>query len=97
EKLKQIMEDWQKLMLEVPNVPSPDTPEGPDESGNVVIRSWGEKKNFDFQPKDHVEIGNNLKIIDNETAAEVAGSRFTYLKGDLVLLQFALINFLFEI
>ena len=94
EKLKAITEEWQVLMLQVPNVPSPDTPEGPDESGNVVIRNWGEKRSFDFAPKDHYELGKNLDILDNETAAEVSGARFTYIKGDLVLLQFSLINFL---
>lgn len=97
EKLKEIMEEWQKMMLQIPNVPSPDTPEGPDETGNVVIRSFGEKRNFDFTPKEHYEIGKKLDILDNETAAEVSGTRFTYIKGDLVLLQFALINFLLEI
>ncbi len=96
EKLKGVIEEWQKLMVQVPNVPSPDTPEGPDESGNVVIRSWGEKKTFSFTPKDHYEIGKKLDVLDNETAAEVSGARFTYIKGDLVLLQFALIHFLFE-
>ncbi len=97
EKLKKIMEEWQALMLQIPNVASPDTPEGPDESGNVVIRSWGEKPVFNFTPKEHYEIGKALDVLDNETASEVSGTRFTYIKGDLVLLQFALINYLFEI
>ncbi len=97
EKLKEIMEEWQKLMISIPNIPSVDTPEGPDESGNVVVRSWGEKPTFNFTPKEHYEIGEKLGIIDNMTAAEVSGSRFTYLKGDMVLLQFALINLLLEI
>ncbi|PIR69131.1 serine--tRNA ligase [Candidatus Nomurabacteria bacterium CG10_big_fil_rev_8_21_14_0_10_03_31_7] len=97
EKLKVTMEEWQKMMLLIPNVTSPDVPEGPDESGNVVIRNWGEKTMFEFTPKEHYEIGEKLKIIDNQTAAEVSGARFTYLKGDLVLMQFALINFLLEI
>lgn len=94
EKLKTIMEEWQTMMLQIPNVSSPDTPEGPDESGNVVIRNWGEKRNFDFEPKDHYEVGKNLDVLDNETAADVSGARFTYIKGDLALLQFALLNFL---
>lgn len=93
ESLKKTIEDWQRLMLEVPNIPSPDTPEGPDESGNKIIRSWGEKRNFSFKPRDHADIGKELNIIDNETATVVTGSRFTYLKGDLVLLQFAILNF----
>jgi seryl-tRNA synthetase len=97
EKLKTTIEEWQKVMLEIPNIPSVDTPEGPDESGNVVIRSWGEKPKFDFTPKEHYEIGENLGILDNVTAAEVSGARFTYFKGDLVLMQYALVNFLFDL
>ena len=96
EKFKTTMEEWQKLMLQIPNITSPDVPEGPDESGNVVIRSWGEKPVFNFTPKEHYEIGEKLGIIDNQTAAEVSGARFTYLKGDLVLMQFALLSFLLE-
>jgi seryl-tRNA synthetase len=95
EKLKLTIGEWQRLMLQIPNVASPDTPEGPDESGNMVIRAWGEKRKFDFAPKEHYEIGKKLDILDNETAAEVSGTRFTYIKGDLVLMQFAMINFLF--
>ncbi|HAS80546.1 MAG: Serine-tRNA ligase [Candidatus Nomurabacteria bacterium GW2011_GWE1_32_28] len=97
EKLKATMDEWQKIMLQIPNVTSPDVPKGPDESGNVVIRNWGEKPVFEFTPKEHYEIGEKLGIIDNQTAAEVSGARFTYLKGDLVLMQFALINFILEI
>lgn len=97
EKFKTTLEEWQKIMLKIPNIPSVDTPVGDDESANQVIRSWGEKPNFSFQPKEHFEIGKNLGIIDTETAAEVSGSRFSYLKGDLVLMQFALIQMCLEI
>ncbi|MBP6931248.1 MAG: serine--tRNA ligase [Candidatus Pacebacteria bacterium] len=92
EELKDVMSKWQSLMLKIPNIPSVDTPEGPDESGNQVIRSWGEIPQFPFTPKEHFELGKDLGIIDTETAGEVASSRFAYLKGDLVLLQFALIQ-----
>ena len=85
------------LMIKVPNIYSADTPVAPDEGGNKVIRSWGEPTKFDFAPKEHDEIGKALGIIDIETAAEVAGSRFTYLKGPLVLMQFALIQFVLKI
>jgi seryl-tRNA synthetase len=78
------------MLALVPNMPSDDTPVGPDESGNVVIRTVGEPTKFDFTPKDHVELGEALGLIDNETGSEVAGARFTYLKGDLALLQNAL-------
>lgn len=77
----------QALVELVPNMPSDDTPIGPDESGNVVIRKVGEPTKFDFEPKDHVVLGEALGLIDNETGSEVAGARFTYIKGDLALLQ----------
>ncbi len=85
------------LLLKVPNIPSDDTPIGPDESGNVVIRKVGEPTKFDFQPKDHVALGEALGVIDSETAGRVTGSRFTYLKGDLALVQMALVNYAFSI
>ncbi len=97
DKLKEIVEEWQKIMLKIPNIPSVDTPEGDDESGNQIVKSWGEKPTFSFQPKEHYEIGKALGIIDTETAGEVSGSRYAYLKGDLVLLQFALLQFGLEI
>lgn len=85
------------LMLKVPNVPSADTPVGKDENENVPIRKWGEIPTFDFQPKDHHEIGTALGILDTETAGNVSGSRFAYLKGDLAMMQFALIQHCFKI
>jgi seryl-tRNA synthetase len=97
EELKNIVVNWQAIMLKIPNIPSVDTPDGPDESGNQVIRQWGEKPEFSFAPKEHFELGKALGIIDTETAGEVASSRFSYLKGDLVLLQFALIQMCLEI
>ena len=61
------------------------------------MRTWGEKPNFNFTPKEHYDIGSELGLIDTETAGEVSGSRYAYLKGDLVLMQFALINMCYEI
>lgn len=95
--LREVMDAWQKIMLKIPNIPSVDTPEGEDDGGNLVIREWGEKPVFSFTPKEHFEIGKALGIIDTETATEVASSRFAYLKGDLVLMQFALIQMCLEI
>lgn len=88
--------EWTKLMLAVPNIPSPDTPEGPDESGNVVVREWGEKPQFAFTPKPHWELGEALGIINSEKAGQVSGARFTYLMGDLALMQFALVQFVMK-
>ncbi len=90
EEFKPLDLEWTKLMLSVPNIPSPDTPEGPDESANVVLRSWGEKPSFSFTPKQHFELGEALGIINTKKAAEVSGARFNYLLGDLALLQNAL-------
>lgn len=81
------------LMLKIPNIPSIDTPVGLDESANKVIRQWGEKPTFTFKPKEHQELGQALDIIDTETAATITGPRFAYIKGDLALVQFALIQF----
>ncbi len=89
----EIDKEFISLMIKVPNIYSADTPVGKDESENKVIRKWGEIPQFDFTPKEHDKIGEALGIIDTETAAEVAGSRFTYLKGPLALMQFALIQF----
>ena len=96
EELANVTKQFMSVMALLPNVPSPDTPIGPDESGNKIIREWGEKPIFDFEPKEHFDLGRELGIIDNETATEVSGPRFTYLKGDLVLLQFAISQFLLE-
>ncbi len=85
------------LMAKVPNIPSLDTPVGKDESGNKVVRKWGETPIFDFEPKEHDELGKNLGILDIETAGEVSGSRFAYIKGDLALLQFALLQYCFSV
>ncbi|MDO8565437.1 MAG: serine--tRNA ligase, partial [bacterium] len=85
------------LMIRVPNIYSADTPVGKDESGNKVIRQWGDIPKFDFTPKEHDEIGRNLDIIDTDTAAEVGGPRLAYIKGGLALMQFALIQFVFNL
>ena len=97
ENLKKITEEWQKAMLRIPNIPTVDTPEGEDEGGNQVLRAWGEKPEFPFSPKEHDELGKTLGLIDTETAAEVAASRYAYLKGDLVIMQFALIQMCLDI
>lgn len=93
ERYKEVDKQYVSMMLSLPNVPSPDTPEGKDETENKVIRSWGEKPQFDFEPKEHFVLGEELGIIDKETAADVSGSRFGYLMGDLAMMQFALIQF----
>lgn len=92
EKHAQIEKELVSILIKIPNIPSADTPIGPDESGNVVAREWGTKPQFNFEPKAHWDLGRELGLIDSEKAAEVSGARFTYLKGDLALMQFALIQ-----
>jgi seryl-tRNA synthetase len=72
-------------------------PPGKDETENLVIRKWGEPKKFDFEIKDHVELGKNLDLIDIERAAKISGSRFYYLKNEAVILEFALVMFAIDI
>lgn len=91
--LSKIEEEFITAIYKIPNIISLDTPIGKDETENKVIRKWGEPKKFDFTPKDHLEIGKNLGIIDTELAGKVTGTRFTYLFGDMVLLQNALYQF----
>ncbi len=86
-----------KLMVELPNIPSPDTPVGQDESGNKVLRQWGDIPQFSFAPKEHWELGKELSLIDTEKAADISGSRFAYIKGDLVLMQFGLLSLAYSI
>lgn len=81
------------LLKKIPNIPTEDTPVGHTEEENVVVREWGKIPEFSFKPRDHAEIAALHGWIDKERAANVAGSRFAYLMGDLVMLQFALIQF----
>ncbi|MEM2634601.1 MAG: serine--tRNA ligase [Nitrososphaerales archaeon] len=92
-KIQEIEKEFNNLMLQLPNLIHDSVPEGKDENDNVVIRSWGEPTQFDFEPKDHIDLGLKLGLIDLDRAAKVAGARFYYLKGDLVLLNYALIHF----
>ena len=80
------------ILLDIPNIPLDDVPDGGEED-SVVLREVGERPTFDFEPKDHLDLGLALDVIDMERAARASGSRFAYLKGDLVMLQFALVRF----
>lgn len=95
ERHQELEKELLKLLTKIPNIPSPDTPIGPDESGNKVLRTWGEKTQFSFEPKAHWDIGPALGVINTEKAGDISGARFSYLMGDLVKLQFALIQHTF--
>ncbi len=89
---KQAEEEFDRLLLLAPNIPAPEVPEGKDESENVEIRRWGEPRQFDFEPKDHVALGLDLGIVDFERAAKLAGSRTYFLKGAGALLELAVLR-----
>lgn len=91
--IKEVEVTYDTLLKQVPNAPTSDVPIGATEDENVVAKTVGEKPVFDFEPKNHWEIGQAKGWIDKERAAKVAGSRFAYLKGDLVRLEFALWQF----
>ncbi len=86
EKYKKIMEKWQALMLQVPNIPDISVPNGEDDSDNKEVKTWGEPTEFDFAPKDHVELMTKLGMVDLERGAKVAGFRGYFLKNDGVML-----------
>lgn len=86
-------DEYLDLLKKVPNMPLDEVPVGATEDQNVVVRTVGEKPKFDFEPKNHWEIAENRGWIDKERAAKVAGARFAYIKGDLVRLQWALMQF----
>ena len=97
EELEKVDAELGSLALALPNIPDPDAPEGTTEEDAVVLREVGERPGFDFEPRDHLEIGTELGLIDIEAAARLSGSRFAYLKGDLVLLELALVRFAIEL
>ncbi len=80
-------------MLQIPNMTHPDTPIGRDDTENVELRRVGEIPEFGFEPKDHVELGESLGIIDFEAGTKVAGSKFYFLRGDAVLLELGLVRY----
>lgn len=93
DQLKNIEKERERILYLIPNLPMEDVPVGKDESENQFLRKWGEIPEFDFEPKDHLELGVKLNLIDTERAGKVSGSRFGYLKNQAALLEFALIQY----
>jgi seryl-tRNA synthetase len=96
ESVRDIDERLRRQLLMIPNLPDASTPAGPDESANVVVRSWGEPPHFDFEPRDHVDIGAGLGVLDLERAAKLSGARFSLLRGAGAQLERACINFFLD-
>jgi seryl-tRNA synthetase len=95
------LEDLQRqindIALAVPNLPHASVPEGRDETDNVALRHWGEPRKFDFAPKDHVDLGEGLGLLDFESAVKITGARFAVLTGPLARMQRALIQFMLDL
>jgi seryl-tRNA synthetase len=86
-----------ELLANLPNIPAEGVPVGADETANVEIRKWGEPREFDFEPKDHVDLGESLGILDLERAVKITGSRFAILNGAGARLERALVNFMLDV
>lgn len=92
ERIAELEPEFEKLMLDVPQPPADDVPEGKDDTENVELRKWGEIREFDFEPKDHVELGLELGLIDIERGVKLAGTRNYFLTGDGALLHWAVLR-----
>ena len=91
--LEKVDAELERVVASLPNLPDPDAPDGVTEEDAVVLREVGERPEFGFEPRDHLEIGAELGLIDMKAGARLSGSRFAYLKGDLVMLELALVRF----
>jgi seryl-tRNA synthetase len=97
EEIEKVEAELARITTSLPNLPDPDAPDGLTEEDAVVVRTVGKPTEFDFEPRDHLDIGTELGLIDMEAGARLSGSRFAYVKGDLVLLELALVRFAIEL
>ncbi|KKP93966.1 MAG: Serine-tRNA ligase [Parcubacteria group bacterium GW2011_GWA1_36_12] len=96
-KLEKLNEEFYDLIRQVPNLAKDDVPVGRDELENKITRQVGRKNQFNFKPKDHLELGESLDLIDIERSSKISGPRQSFIKNELVALELALINFSFDI
>ncbi len=92
-----VQQELEEMLLRIPNLPHENVPEGVNESDNVVVRHWGRLPEFTFPPRDHVDIGQALGMLDFEAATRISGARFAVLRGDLARLQRILIQFMLDL
>jgi seryl-tRNA synthetase len=95
--LAAIQQQLDNVLMEIPNLPDDSVPDGEDESDNVEIRRWGEPRSFDFEVKDHVDIGVGLEQLDFETASKLTGSRYVVMRGQVAKLHRSLIQFMLDL
>ncbi|MFQ5487870.1 MAG: serine--tRNA ligase [Gammaproteobacteria bacterium] len=96
-RLEEIQQSLREITLDIPNLPHDSVPDGGDETDNVEIRRWGEAADFAFQPKDHVDLGEGLSLLNFDAAAKITGSRFVTMAGPLARLHRALTQFMLDL
>ena len=96
EQLAAVQAELHVLMMDMPNIPDESVPEGKTEDDNQLVRTWGEPRSFDFEPKDHVELSADLCGMDFELAAKLTGSRFVTMRGPIARLHRALTQFMLD-
>ena len=94
--LLSVQTELRSIELGLPNLLQDDVPDGNEEADNVEIRRWGEPPKFEFEPKDHIELGNASGLLDFETASKISGSRFVVMRGQLARMQRALVQFMLD-
>ncbi|MDO8487398.1 MAG: serine--tRNA ligase [Candidatus Curtissbacteria bacterium] len=97
DELEKLNEEFYTLVREVPNLPKDDVPLGPDDKSDKVIKEAGKKSKFAFAPKDHLELGVGLDLIDVDRASKTSGARFGFIKNELVILELALVRLAFDL
>src|SRR3989344_3143586 len=95
--LEQIQNDIHDIALGIPNIPHASVPDGKSEADNKEVRRWGDVRKFDFTPKDHVDLGAGLNMLDFDMAAKITGARFSVMQGPLARLHRALIQFMLDL
>ena len=95
--LQEVRAELRAIELGLPNLLQDDVPDGTEEADNAEVRRWGEPTAFEFEPKDHIELGEALDMLDFETASKISGSRFAVMRGQLARMQRALIQFMLDV
>ena len=96
ERLEGIQTELNQILLTIPNLPQATVPVGKDESANQEVRRWGQPRQFDFPARDHVDLGENLELLDFATAAKIASARFALMRGQMARLHRALVQFMLD-
>jgi seryl-tRNA synthetase len=94
--LRDLQAELDQMLMDIPNIPDDSVPDGNDEDDNVEIRRWGEPETFDYEPRDHVDLGHRDGLLDFEAASKLTGSRFAVMRGAIARMHRALIQFMID-